>query len=77
MVTPFLLVFLVPLPSREDFYIFPQIELYKKPQGREIRRSQGGRSLTVGGWGASCLKGRAVGQPQDSLGALHTCTVSC
>lgn len=51
MVTPFLLVFLVPLPSREDFYIFPQIELYKEPQGREIRRPQGGRILTVGGGG--------------------------
>ena len=49
LVTPFLLVFPIPLPSREDFYLFPQIELYKEPQGRDIRRSQGGKILTVGG----------------------------
>ena len=49
LVSPFLLVFLISLPSREDLYLFPQIELYKEPQGREIRSPQGGMILTV--WG--------------------------
>lgn len=69
LVTPFLLVFPVPLPSREDFYLFPQIELYKGPQGRDIRRSRGGRILTVGGFlheGKGC---RAA--PGQSRGIAH------
>lgn len=72
LVNPFLLVFLVPLPSREDFYIFPQIELYKEPQGREIKRSQGGRSLTVGGVGGFLLEGKGCrAAPGQFRGTAH------
>lgn len=57
MVTPFLLGFPVPLPSRDVFCLLPQIYLYKEPRGREIMTHQGRFSH----WGASCVRGGADG----------------